>query len=128
MFNYGTLQTSITPAPQTSIELSNPSNNSKSLQVDAIVDTGAVMTCVPESVIKQLGESLIYSTIQVRDANGNIQERRTYRINIRITDYEYKNVEVIPITKQYALIGRDILNQHKIILDAPNQKWSISDS
>ena len=128
MFIYGTLQSYTYLSPQTSIQLSNPSNNSKSLPVDAIVDTGAVMTCIPESAIIQLGESLVYSTITVRDINRNFQERKTYFINISIADYEYRNIEVVAIPKKYALIGRDILNRHKIILDAPNEKWSISDS
>lgn len=128
MFKYGNLQDSISLVPQTSIELSNPSNNSQSFQVDAILDTGASMTCIPESAIAELGESLIYSKIMVRNLIGNTQERQTYFLNISIANYEHKNIEVIAIPKKYALVGRDILNQHKIVLDAPKQKWSISDS
>lgn len=128
MFSYGNLQNQTSLSPQTSIKLSNPSEPSQSCQVNAIVDTGALMTCIPESSLRKLGGSLVYSTIIVKDINGNIQERKTYFINISIADYEYKNIEVLAIAKEYALIGRDILNQHKVILDAPNQKWSISDS
>ena len=128
MFSYGSLQTSTSLAPETSIQLSNPVNSSQSCQVDAIVDTGAVMTCVPESAIKKLGGSLLYSLITVRDVTGNIQEKKTYIIDITIANYEYKNIEVIPIPKESARIGRDILNQHKVILDAPNQKWSLNGS
>ena len=128
MSSDGNLQTTTSIAPQASIKLYNPINSSQSCQVNAIVDTGAVMSCVPESAIKKLDKSLAYSTIYVRDANGNIQERKTYKINILIADYEHNNIEVIAIPKEFALIGRDILNQHKVILDGPNQKWSISDS
>ena len=127
MFSYGNLQTTTSIAPQASIKLSNPINSSQSCQVNAIVDTGAVMTCIPESAIKKLDKSLVYSKIQVREFNGNIQERKTYFINISIANYEHKNIEVLAIPKEYALIGRDILNQHKVILDAPNQRWSLND-
>ncbi len=126
MFKYGNLQSPNIPAPQASIKLSNPLEPSQSCQVDAIVDTGALMTCIPELEIKQLGKSLTYSTIKVREPNGNILSRKTYFIDILIADYEHKNIEVIAISKKYALIGRDILNQHKVILDAPNQRWSLN--
>lgn len=125
MLSYGNLQNQTSLSPQALITLSNPSSSSQSCQVDAIVDTGALMTCIPESEIKKLGEALLYKLIIVRDFNGNTQRRKTYFIDISIADYEHKNIEVIAISKEYALIGRDILNQHKIILDAPNQRWSI---
>ncbi|MEM8723845.1 MAG: aspartyl protease family protein [Cyanobacteria bacterium P01_G01_bin.39] len=78
MFNYGIIQSPGRPTPQASIKLSNPSNESQWCHVDAIVDTGVTMTCIPESAIKKLGKSLIYSTIKVRDANENIRGRTIY--------------------------------------------------
>ena len=120
MFNYGNVQTSTRLSPQTSIQLYNPRNNSPNSDsdVDAIVDTGAVMTCIPESTITKLGSSLVYNTCKLRDANGNVQERKTYRIDVKIGDYKYQNLEVIAISKEYALIGRDILNDFVVVLNA----------
>ena len=125
MFSYGRLQTSTHLSPETSIQLYNPLNNSQNCRANAIVDTGAVMTCIPKSEIKKLGNSLIYNKILVRDANDNIQERKTYWINIVLAKEEYKNLEVIATSKKYALIGRDILNKHKVILDAPEERWGL---
>ena len=118
MFSYGNLQTPNSPIPQTSIQLHNPLNDSQNYNADAVVDTGAVMTCIPESIITQLGSSLAYSTIQVKDVNGNFQTRKTYLIDIIIDDYEYEDLEVIAMPKQFAVIGRDILNAHVIVLNA----------
>ena len=125
MFIYGNLQTSTRLSPQISIQLYNPRNNSPNSNVDAIVDTGAVMTCIPESTITQLGSSLVYSEVALRDANNNIQKKRTYFINITIADHNYENLEVVAIRKAYALIGRDILNQHKVVLNAPVEQWGL---
>ncbi len=122
---YGSLQGETHLSPETSIQLQNPLNNSQNCDADAIVDTGAVMTCIPESTITQLGSSLVYSTVLVRDANNNIEERTTYRIDIEIDGNEYKNLEVVAISKRYALIGRDILNQHKVVLNAPDNIWGL---
>ena len=128
MFIYGSLQTQTRLSPQTTIQVHDPLNNSQHCEANAIVDTGAVMTCIPESEIKKLGinRSGAYRIRLVRDANGNIQERKTYFINISIANYEYKGIEVISISKKYALIGRDILNQHKVVLDAPIQRWGLN--
>ncbi len=126
MFTYGSLQTLTRLSPETSIQLHNPFNNSQSCNVHAIVDTGAVMTCIPESTITQLGSSLVYSEVALRDANNNIQRKRTYFINITIANHNYENLEVVAIRKAYALIGRDILNQHTVVLDAPIQRWVLT--
>ena len=120
MFSYGHLQSRTRPIPQTSIQVHNPLNNSQNsnAEAEAIVDTGAVMTCIPESIIRQLGSSLLYSTISIKDVNGNLQPRTTCWIDIIIDDYEYENLEVIAIPKQFAIIGRDILNTHVVVLNA----------
>ena len=34
-------------------------------------------------------------------------------------------VEVFTISRDYGIIGRDIINQYKIVLDAPEKKWGI---
>ena len=125
MFVYGSLQSETTLSPQTSIKLHNPSNNLQNCDVDAIVDTGAVMTCIPESKISELGNSLIYSEIIVVGANGIQRKRKTYRMKIKIADHDCMELEVIAIPKEYALIGRDILNRHKVVLNAPRQLWGL---
>ena len=125
MFTYGRLQTSNPLSPETFIQLYNPFNDSQNCHTNAIVDTGAVMTCIPESTIVQLGSSLAYNTVLLKDANGNTEERMTYWINIILADNEYKNIEVIAVPKGYALIGRDILNRHKVVLNAPGRSWGL---
>jgi predicted aspartyl protease len=128
MFSYGNLQTPISLSPQTSIIIHNPLNTF-CCDVKAIVDTGAAMTCIPESEIRNLersGRSLIYDTIRVIDANGNIQERTRYLLNITIASIEYPRFKVIAISKNYALIGRDILNNYKVVLNAPQQRWGLN--
>ncbi len=121
----GSLQTTTRLSPQTSIQVLNPANNSQKCHVDAIVDTGAVMTCIPESTIIQLGNSLIYDFIKVQDFNGHQHEIKIFWIDIKIGDYSYQNLKVLAISQKYALIGRDILNQHKVVLNAPEEMWGL---
>ena len=124
VFSYGYIQNKEFAGPETSLKVLNPSDSSKTVTVAAVVDSAAAMTCIPESHVQQLG-NLNYSFIQIRDLNNTIAEKRTYIINIELNNYRFNNVQVIAIAKDYALIGRDILNQFKSILDAPNLQWSL---
>ena len=123
-FSYVSRKPNTIPVPEALIEISNPANPSKSCQVNALVDSAADMTFIPESDIKSLG-NLVSGIIKIRDANGNIKTMRTYFINLKIAEYNLPGLEVIAIPFTNALLGRDILNRFKIVLDGPNQKWSI---
>lgn len=129
IFSYGRTQNPNCPSPEAFIIVSNPDDSAKKITIPAIVDSSAVMTCIPESTVKHLG-SLSYSTIRVRDVNNNIRERKTYYVNIQLGDYPtpFKQIEVVATPKDYALIGRDILNQLIVVLDAPNEVWFIAQS
>lgn len=124
VFNYRTLNQKPS-RPECSISVSNPSKLSKSCNINAIVDSGADMTCIPESVIQDLG-NLIKSTIGLRDANGRVVDRDTYVVELTIFLDVVKRVEVISIPKDHALIGRDILNEYKLVLDAPSTIWGLN--
>ncbi len=110
-------------APECQIEVQNPSKPlSKNCMV--IVDSGADMTCVPESIISELG-NLSKSKVIMRNANGDTVEKDTFVINIQISNYEFSQIEVIPIPKKHGLLGRDIINKYKISLNAPSDIWGI---
>ncbi|MBA2750474.1 MAG: retroviral-like aspartic protease family protein [Tatlockia sp.] len=111
--------------PECSISVSNPSELSRSRNINAIVDSGADMTCIPESVIQALG-SLIQGEIGLRDVNGNVAARYIYVVELNIFSNITRRVEVLSIPKDNALIGRDILNEYKIVLDAPSTIWRLN--
>lgn len=95
--------------------------------IEALVDSGASMTCIPESMLTNIG-NLTISQLTMRSASGNTVPRNTYIINIKIAGScfpETQKIEVMSIPGEYALIGRDILNQYKIVLDASQNKWGL---
>jgi predicted aspartyl protease len=114
------------PSPIARIKVSNPySSKNEVKNVKAILDTGGGITCIPQSIIKELG-SFVYTTIKVRsplDINKIIL-RRLYSVIIEF-DGQENAVEVLDIPKDYAIIGRNILNNYKIILNGPEETWSI---
>jgi predicted aspartyl protease len=114
------------PSPIARIEVSNPYDSKNKLKnVKAILETGAGVTSIPESIIKELG-SLQYTTISVRSLldRNRIISKRLYSVIIEL-DGQENEVEVLTIPRDYAIIGRDILNQYKITLNGPEETWSI---
>ena len=117
------------PSPITLIKVLNPSSSMDGREnVKAILDTGAGITAIPQSIILRLG-GLFYTTINVRLPLGinKITSTKLYSVIIEFGE-KLHEVRVIAIPKDYAIIGRDILNQYKIILDASNEVWSIESS
>jgi hypothetical protein len=134
MFQYGNTQHPQSISPDAVLEVSNPANPTKRLTINAIVDSGAIITCIPASVIEMLG-GLKYKPVSTVSLAGQQLILEKYTVNLRIikefetSAFEFRDVEVLAIPgKQYALIGRDILNNYKIILDGPNHTWSIETS
>lgn len=130
MFSYGNTQSPMRSSPQASIIVCHPLGDSH-LNVEAIVDSGAFMTCVPDTIISYLGTNM-YGSITVSGPLNQPVTRKTYYIHMSIINNDdYTSacdcglVEVIAIPRNYALIGRDVLNQYKVVLNAPHRIWGI---
>lgn len=131
MFSYGNTQDLQCISPDALLEVVNPAKLYQNDKVDAIVDSGAVITCIPQSTIDNIGQ-LDYDHVEARNADGSIVLLRRCIVHITITNnnnynlYQH-NVRDIPVlaipNKGYALIGRDIINDYKVILNAPNRTW-----
>ena len=108
-----------------------PNDVDSSAKAKALIDTGATITCVPESLINQIGRAKLVATIKdVRGAFGDRKtktERESYVLDIRLDKCHFREIEVVvlPPDKEYALIGRDILNDFSITFDGPNSSWQV---
>ncbi len=126
MFKYGTIQYGLIPAPEILVRATCPSDQSLSSVTEAVVDTGAAMTCLPQRVIDEIGaENLIYGHKRVLGAIGNEGRRATYIVNLRVAKCNLMNIEVIAFDREYALIGRDVLNSYMITFDGPGKSWRV---
>jgi Retroviral aspartyl protease len=100
----------------------------------AYVDTGADVTCIPESVLPT--ESKHYqTTIPVRYADGSRRTRRGIIIPEAAVDLQDKAgnwvkgtthnpLKLILISDAY--VGRDVLNRHVTLLDGPRLDLNIT--
>lgn len=111
--------------PECEIYISNLGSN-ENKQVNAIPDTGADMTMIPNTVITQMENLTEGEKIGCRGVNGELKEIQTYYVNIRIGDQDFPNHLVALCPKEYAIIGRDILNQSKASFYANQNTWRLN--
>ena len=116
--------------PECELNIANPRESNKLWKkVNAFADTGADMTVIPKEVIERLEELETLTQgerIQCRGVNGS-RFLETYIVDLTIGDYNFDNLEVIAIPgRDYALIGRDILNRNKASFNATQDCWRLN--
>jgi len=142
MTNFGTLQSEDSPGPEVIIRLFNPvdpnASDVNTELVEAIIDTGAETSAVPEYVIKSLVEKSGY---EVENDIGYMitpdgSSARVYFVRLSVSLYDHSDLakfatippqelDFVSIPKaDYAIIGRDYLKYLKISIDFNSQHWS----
>lgn len=108
--------------PQAPIQVSSLGTKRWVGDFEAIIDTAAEITCLPEHVIKSIADlATFYNFIDVQWPSGKTTKQKTYLIHLKLDRCEVRNLEVIALEADVAIIGRDVLNKHKITLDGPNE-------
>lgn len=99
----------------------------------AYIDTGADLTCIPDHVLPD--ESKYYQTvIPVRYADGRSAKKKGILIPNAAVDLldrsgnwiQGQPHRTLKLVIQDALLGRDILNRHKSVLDGPQMVLSMT--
>ena len=114
------------PSPIIKINVSNPSSSSDNkTEVTVVADTGSGITCLPNEVIAKLG-NLRYTSIKVRSPldNNKVTSTILYLVRLELGGTIH-DIKAMVISKDYGIIGRDVLNDHKIVLHAPEplEEW-----
>ena len=113
------------PAPFVHVKLKQPITGDSAVDVPAQLDTAADVTVLPRSVVDDLG------LVQLGDAlaegyGGQVVSNPTFlvEITIRLLPPEM-SVVLASESEPHVLLGRDVLNRHRIILDGPRQTVEI---
>lgn len=113
------------PRPECEVFISN-TRRMIMKRVKAIADTGADITMIPKNVIQELGNLTQSDSIRCQGVNGTVTELATYYINIRIGHQDFPNHLVALCPREYAIIGRDIINQNKASFHATGDSWRLN--
>jgi len=116
-YNYlGQLQP---PAPFVNVTLQNPLSGSELRDVPAQIDTAADRTLLPDTLVQTLGLPQI-GAIAIGGVGGIAQTMPSYPVLIAIQNLPTMTIEVVASPgESWVLVGRDVLNTQKLVLDGP---------
>jgi len=112
------------PAPVVEVSISAPLSK-VSTSSTALVDSGADITVIPERIIAQLKLRRVDST-PVSGFGKRVIQATVYSATLEIEGIsESKIYRILGWSEDYALIGRDLLNQLIAVLNGPSQELSL---
>ena len=113
------------PAPLVHVLLRTPDGARQSGEMPAQVDTAADRTVVPWAVIGDLGLVQL-DEITVMGIGGSLLSMPTFLVQVEVREFQPLMIEVAASQgERLVLLGRDVLNQYRVLLDGPQQRLEI---
>jgi hypothetical protein len=114
------------PAPFVYVTVRNPVTGAEQRDVPAQLDIAADRTVLPANLAQALALPQI-DTIPIGGVGGVIQTMPCFPVQIGIHDLPLQTLEVVASPgESWLLLGRDILNSHRLFLDGPQLILEIS--
>ncbi len=119
MIRYNYLSQLQPPAPFVNVTLQHPLSGAELRDVPAQLDTAADRTLLPDALVQTLNLPQI-GTIPIGGVGGVAQTMPSYPVRLAVHDLPTLTVEVVASPGEaWVLIGRDVLNAHRLLLDGP---------
>jgi hypothetical protein len=107
------------PAPFILITLRNPVSGDEAKDVPAQPDTAADRTLLPLAVVQALALPAIGS-IPIGGVGGTVSIMTVYAVLLGVHTLPQRLIEVVAHPDEsWVLLGRDVLNTHRLVLDGP---------
>ena len=112
------------PAPVAYVTLRNPATGAVSSNVLMLIDTGSDTTLLPSAVVEKLGVKAEEDTgFEVQVFDGDTKFLRIVKLDLLVLDKTFKG-DYLLIDRPIGILGRNILNNVRILLDGPRGKWN----
>jgi predicted aspartyl protease len=109
------------PAPFVQVTVRNPTIRELSVDLPAQLDTGADRTVVPSHIIDQLQLTAVRA-IPIAGLGGERHHLEVFVLRLQVHDLSELVIEVLAHDDElFVLLGRDVLNHFRILLDGPNK-------
>jgi predicted aspartyl protease len=113
------------PAPLVNVTLRNPETGKERADFPAQLDTAADRTVVPRRIVDDLG-LVQMDELAISGVGGHISLMPTFGVLFRVHQFSFARLEILAHQEEpFVLLGRDVLNQFRILLDGPNQAFEI---
>ena len=107
------------PAPFVHVSLRRPREGPSLDDLPAQIDTAADRTVIPGGLVARLG-LVPLDEIPVAGFGGLVLLVSTYLVELSLRGQTPRPIEVIAHEGEpYVLLGRDVLNHHRLLLDGP---------
>lgn len=91
----------------------------ESIDLPALLDSAADASVIPEHVVDKLNLPQ-WGQLTVEGFGGNLVTGQTYMVHLEIRMLTPIALKVLAHRDNtYVLLGRDVLNRHRILLDGP---------
>lgn len=92
---------------------------------EAIIDTGADNTHIPNRLARALNLQQISEQLTEGVHQGQVEALPVYRANLAFEGLDFQDLPVVGYRHNFGLIGRDVLNQLLTNLNGPAQEFAI---
>jgi hypothetical protein len=119
MIRYRYTKQLMPPAPFVYVSVGCPATGALVSDLPAQIDTGADRSVLPKQLVANLGLAED-GRAMFQGFGGEIVELPLYLLEIRVGDLRPLLVRaVLGAAESHILLGRDVLNAHRVLLDGP---------
>ena len=112
------------PAPVAYVTLRNPATGAVLSNVPMLIDTGSDTTLLPSDVVEKLGVEAEEDTgFEVQVFDGDTKFLRIVKLDLLVLDKTFRG-DYLLIDRPIGILGRNILNNVRILFDGPRGKWN----
>ena len=113
------------PAPFVYITLRNPITGAVKVEFPAQIDTAADRTLLPLALVNDLALPQI-GAVPIGGVGGIVQSMPSYPVEVAIHNLPAQTLEVVASSGEaWVLLGRDVLNTHRVVLNGPKSLLEI---
>ena len=111
------------PAPVAFVTLRNPATGVTLPDVPMLIDTGADATLLPAEAVRKIGVDIeADSVFEVETFDGETKRLQFAKLELFFLNKKFAG-EYLVIERPMGILGRNVLNSLRLVLDGLRQKW-----
>ena len=114
------------PAPMLSAILTSVVRRRPRMRLADLIDTGADMTAIPNTVVKRLRLYAV-GRIEIEGVHARVQTVDIYTVQMVVAGQPPLEMEVVQTELPFVILGRDWLAHYYLLLNGPDQTLLLSD-
>lgn len=110
------------PAPVARVTLRHPDRGESLADIPMLIDSGADITLLPRSAVASLGIVGTGERYQLAAFDGTTSESEAVRVDLVFMGRRFRG-RFLLVEAEVGVIGRDLLNHVRLLLDGPALRW-----